>query len=384
MLKNKIFNYLQRADQGYLEITTPENKRILIGDNKSELKANIIIKSWDLIDRVILAGDIGFAESYIDGLFTTDNLTDLLSFFAINQKKLADIFHGSFFNSFLGVIKNLFKKNSIKGSKKNISYHYDMSNDFFSIWLDKSMTYSSGIFENLNQDLFTSQQNKYSRIFNNLSSNGDSILEIGCGWGGFLEYGAKKSKKITGLTISDEQAKYAIKRLDKQNLKARILTKDYRQETEKFDNIVSIEMFEAVGKQYWQEFFTKIKSLLNKNGRAIIQTITIDNQLFKKYCSSTDFIRKHIFPGGFLPSEHAFENLAAKNGFSIVNKFDFADSYYQTLELWSKNFNNSLDEVKKLGFDDYFIRKWRFYLSYCAAGFYGKRTNVVQYCLTNN
>ncbi len=384
MLKNKIFHYLQKADQGYLEITTPENEIVTIGDNKSELKANITIKNWDLIDRVLLAGDIGFAESYIDSLFTTDNLTNLLSFFAINQKKLDNIFHGSFFNSFLGVIKNLFKKNSIKGSKKNISYHYDMSNDFFSIWLDKSMTYSSGIFEHLNQDLFTSQQNKYSRIFNNLSSNGDSILEIGCGWGGFLEYGAKNSKKITGLTISDEQAKYAIKRLANQNLEARILTKDYRQETEKFDNIVSIEMFEAVGKQYWQEFFTKIKSLLNKNGRAIIQTITIDNQLFKKYCNSTDFIRKHIFPGGFLPSEHVFENLAAKNGFSIVSKFDFADSYYQTLELWSKNFNNSLDEVKKLGFDDYFIRKWRFYLSYCAAGFYGKRTNVVQYCLTNN
>ena len=379
MIKSKIFKYLENVNQGCLEIITPENQKVIIGDKNSQLKANIKINDWSLLSRSAARGDIGFGEGYMLGLFTTDNLIDLLSFFVVNQEKLEDIFHGNLFISFVSAIGNLFRRNTIKGSKKNISFHYDISNDFFSLWLDPSMTYSSGIFFNSNDDLTTAQQNKYSRILSNIPSENKSILEIGCGWGGFLENAAKKNHQLTALTLSKEQRQFAIDRLEKQNLSAQILLEDYRHHQHQYDNIVSIEMFEAVGKQYWPTFFNQIKSLLKKDGKAMIQTITIDDRAFDKYCKTNDFIRKYIFPGGFLPSENIFENLAKASGLEMIDKFDFAHSYYQTLKIWLDNFNNKLPAIKQLGFDDLFVRKWQFYLAYCAAGFYGKRTNVLQY-----
>lgn len=383
MLKNKIFKYLQKADQGYLEITTPEHTKIEIGNPESDLKATIKIKDWQLINQVALHGDIGFGEAYIDNLFETDNLINLLCFFAINQNKLEAIFHGNFLLSTAAFIKTIFNKNTLKGSQKNISFHYDISNDFFKIWLDESMTYSSGIFLNEDENLLTSQQNKYSRILQNINANAASTLEIGCGWGGFLEVGATNLQKIKALTISQEQARFAKERLANKNLSAEILIQDYRLETGKFDNIVSIEMFEAVGREYWPQFFNKIKSCLNANGKALIQTITIDESIFKKYAKSSDFIRKYIFPGGFLPSQTIFEKLCEASDLKVLDKFCFAHSYYKTLKIWFDNFNQNAAEIKKLNFDDAFIRKWQFYLAYCAAGFYARRTDVVQYCLTH-
>jgi len=381
MLKNKIFKYLEKADQGYLEITTPEHTKIEIGDIASDLKATIKIKDWQLMNRVALHGDIGFGEAYIDNLFETDDLTNLLCFFVVNQDKLEAIFHGNFLLSAAAFVKTIFNKNTLKGSQKNISFHYDISNDFFKLWLDESMTYSSGIFFSDDENLLTAQQNKYARILQNINPNAASTLEIGCGWGGFFEAGASNSQKIKALTLSQEQARFAKNRLAQKNLSAEIAIQDYRLEAGKFDNIVSIEMFEAVGREYWPQFFDKIKSCLNTNGKALIQTITIDENVFGKYAKSSDFIRKYIFPGGFLPSQTIFENLAAASGLKVVDKFCFAHSYYKTLKIWLDNFNAQSHEIKKLNFDDAFIRKWQFYLAYCAAGFYGKRTDVVQYTL---
>ncbi len=382
MLKNKIFNYLQKAQTGYLEITTPEHNKIEIGNLASDLKANIIIKDWALIDAVVKFGDIGFGESYMEGLFETDDLIALLSFFVVNQEHLEDIFHGNIFFSFFGFIKNLFNKNTLKGSKKNISFHYDISNDFYQIWLDPSMTYSSAIFDQ-QTDLNLAQKNKYQRILNNLNP-GKNILEIGCGWGGFMEEAAKNNQLVKGLTLSKEQAEFAQKRLERQNLSGEIALQDYRHETKKFDNIVSIEMFEAVGKEYWVEYFKKVSSSLNEGGKAIIQTITIEDQIFEKYSTTADFIRKHIFPGGVLPSKSIFTHLADAQGLKVDNEFAFGQSYFLTLKLWLENFNNNLDKIKTLGFNQEFIRKWQFYLAYCAAGFYGQRTDVMQYCLVKN
>jgi cyclopropane-fatty-acyl-phospholipid synthase len=384
MLKSKIFKYLEKVENGYLEIITPENNKIEIGNQNSEPKANIKIKDWQLVERVLAHGDIGLGEAYIENLFETDDLINLLCFFVVNQKQLEGIFHGNLLASFIGFLRTLFNKNTITGSKKNISYHYDTSNDFFSLWLDESMTYSSGIFVNETDSLFASQQNKYGRILKNLNGNGASTLEIGCGWGGFLEYASSHNQKIKALTISNEQARFAEKRLKAKNLNAEIAIQDYRHETGKFDNIVSIEMFEAVGKEYWNTFFAKIKSSLENKGIALIQTITIDHDIFNKYAKTSDFIRKHIFPGGFLPSEIIFENLAKTNELQVTDKFCFASSYYKTLKIWLNNFNHKLDDIRKMNFDERFIRKWQFYLAYCAAGFYGRRTNVVQYCLTKS
>lgn len=382
MLKNKIFNYLQKAQSGYLEITTPEHNKIEIGNPDSDLKANIVIKDWALIDAVVKFGDIGFGESYMDGLFETDDLIALLSFFVVNQEHLEDIFHGNIFFSFLGFIKNLFNKNTLSGSKKNISFHYDISNEFYQIWLDPSMTYSSAIFDE-KTDLNLAQKNKYQRILNNLNS-GKNILEIGCGWGGFMEEAAKQDQFVKGLTLSTKQAEFAQKRLSAQNLKGEIALQDYRLETQKFDNIVSIEMFEAVGKEYWSEYFKKVSSSLNEGGKAIIQTITIKDDIFEKYSTTADFIRKHIFPGGVLPSKSIFTHLAAAQGLKVDNEFAFGQSYFLTLKLWLENFNNNLSAIKTLGFNQEFIRKWQFYLAYCAAGFYGQRTDVMQYCLVKS
>jgi cyclopropane-fatty-acyl-phospholipid synthase len=382
MLKHKIFDYLQKAQTGYLEITTPEHNKIEIGDPTADLKANIIIKDWALIDAVIKYGDIGFGESYMDGLFETDDLIALLSFFVVNQEHLEDIFHGNIFFSFLGFVKNLFNKNTLNGSKKNISFHYDISNEFYQIWLDPSMTYSSAIFDQ-KTDLNLAQKNKYQRILNNLNS-GKNILEIGCGWGGFMEEAAKQDQFVKGLTLSTKQAEFAQKRLLSQNLQGEIALQDYRHETQKFDNIVSIEMFEAVGKEYWGEYFKKVSSSLNEGGKAIIQTITIKDDIFEKYSTTADFIRKHIFPGGVLPSKSIFTNLAATQGLKVDNEFAFGQSYFLTLKLWLENFNNNLDAIKTLGFNQEFIRKWQFYLAYCAAGFYGQRTDVMQYCLVKS
>ncbi len=381
-MKNKIFKHLENVKHGYLIITTPCGNKIDVGNKNSEIKADIKINDWSLIDSVLSKGDIGFGESYIKGFFTTSDIARLLYFVSLNQDDLESLFHSNILYSAFFGIKNLFKKNSIKGSRKNIKYHYDLGNDFYSKWLDESMSYSSGIF--CQEDcLSRSQKNKYQRILEKINKNGSSILEIGCGWGGFIDEAHSKGYKVKGLTLSNEQKLYSEKLIKNKGLNAHIALQDYRMEKGKFDNIVSIEMFEAVGRKYWDDYFVKIKECLKKEGRAVIQTIVIDDKFYKKYLKTSDYIREYIFPGGFLPSPSIFNKLALKHGLKVVDEFRFGESYAKTLLKWLDSFNKASDEVMELGYNKEFIRKWQFYLAYCAACFSSKRTDVIQYSLTH-
>ena len=382
-MKNQIFRQLEKAKYGHLQIYTPCNNKINIGDKASNINADIKIHDWALIDLVLSKGDIGFGEGYINGLFTTSNIADLLLFVSLNQKQLDPLFHSNILYSAFFGIKNLFKKNSIKGSKKNIEYHYDLGNDFYSTWLDNTMSYSSGVFDK-EDCLLKSQKNKYQRILKQINQNGSQILEIGCGWGGFIKEASDKGYHIKGLTLSSEQKSYSDQLIKDQKLNAHIALQDYRLEQGKYDNIVSIEMFEAVGKKYWDTYFSQIKKCLKKEGRAVIQTITIGDEFYKNYLQTSDYIREYIFPGGFLPSPSIFSKLAKKHGLHIVDEFKFGKSYEKTLLKWLNNFNKAQDKIINLGYNQQFIRKWQFYLAYCAAGFNSKRTNVIQYCLAHD
>lgn len=381
-MKNKIFKYLENAKYGYLTITTPCKNEIDIGDKSSDLKADIIIKDWSMIDLVISKGDIGFGEAYIQDLFSTSKIENLLLFMTLNQKSLEPLFHSNIFYSILFSIKNFFKKNSLKGSKKNIEFHYDLGNDFYSLWLDETMSYSSAVFNSEDESLKQGQINKYQQILDNLS-DGKNILEIGCGWAGFINQAEKRNFKVKGLTLSNEQKAYAEKLIAENNLKSEIHLQDYRLEEAKFDNIVSIEMFEAVGKEYWHDYFSKLKYCLKKEGTAAIQTIVINDEFYKKYEQTSDFIREYIFPGGFLPSPQIFQDLVNQHQLKIAKKFNFGKSYAKTLLKWLEKFNEKKSEILSLGYNEKFIKKWQFYLAYCAAGFNSNRTDVIQYFLTH-
>ncbi|MFT6106160.1 MAG: cyclopropane-fatty-acyl-phospholipid synthase [Rickettsiales bacterium] len=381
-MKRKIFKHLEKAKHGYLKITTPCGNDIEIGDKNSQIKADIQIEDWNVLDLVLSKGDIGFGEAYIKGLFTSSKIENLLLFISLNHKEFEAIFHSNIIYGAFFAIKNFFKKNSLKGSKKNIEFHYDLGNDFYSLWLDETMSYSSGIFCKADC-LKKSQENKYQRILDQINKNGSKILEIGCGWGGFINQASAQGFEVKGLTLSKEQKSYADELILSKNLNSKIDLQDYRLEKEKFDNIVSIEMFEAVGKEYWNEYFSKIKECLKEGGKAVVQTITIDDEFYKKYHETSDFIREYIFPGGFLPSPEIFKKTAKKNGLQVIDEFKFGDSYKQTLLKWLDNFNAVQKQVLELGYDQEFIRKWQFYLAYCAAGFESKRTDVIQYSLVH-
>ena len=274
------------------------------------------------------------------------------------------------------MLSYLLRLNSVKGSKKNIHAHYDLGNDFYKLWLDPSMTYSSGIFKNSNDTLEQSQYNKYDRILDCLGEDKGSLLEVGCGWGGFAERAQTRGDfDVRGVTLSEEQHDYARDRL---GAKADIVLEDYRHQNGTFDNIVSIEMFEAVGERYWPTYFNKIGSLLSKNGKAVIQTITMNDKDFPRYRQGGDFIRSYIFPGGMLPSPSRFEREVQKAGMQTGNTFYFGQDYARTLESWLHVFDQKKDEVIALGFDEGFIRLWRFYLAACIAGFRTGRTDVMQ------
>ena len=381
-MKSKIFKQLENVKFGYLVIKTPCENEIDIGDKNSELKADITIKDWEMLDLVMLKGDIGLGESYIRDLFTTSKIENLLLFICHNQKELESLFHGKTLYSLFFLIKNIFKRNSLKGSKKNIQYHYDLGNDFYSLWLDDTMSYSSGIFYK-EESLRESQINKYQRILGELNSNGLNILEIGCGWGGFIKEASKEGYKVKGLTLSHEQKAYSDKLILANNLSSEIALQDYRLERNKYDNIVSIEMFEAVGRKYWDGYFSKIKDCLKENGRAVIQTIVIADEFYSKYLKTSDYIREYIFPGGFLPSPNIMHNLAKKHGLKVINEMNFGYSYAKTLIKWLEKFDEEKKSILELGYSEEFIRKWRFYLAYCAASFNVNRTDVIQYTLTH-
>jgi cyclopropane-fatty-acyl-phospholipid synthase len=324
-------------------------------------------------------GDIGLGEEYIAGSWDTDSVERLVSLFLLNLDHFSDFSDGNILNRLGFVIHNaLVRRNSISGSARNIKDHYDVGNDFYSLWLDKSMTYSSALYNGA-EELYRAQQNKYERILSKLNAKAD-VLEIGCGWGGFAERAAADSHNVVGLTISPAQHKFAAERLKGG---ADIRLEDYRRCKGSFDNIVSIEMFEAVGEHYWPAYFATLAERLKRSGRAIIQTITIKDELFDGYRTRSDFVRHYVFPGGMLPSLARFREEAERAGLKFAGAFGFGKDYARTLREWLVRMQKAEGEIKALGHDQQFLRNWEFYLGICAATFEVARTDVVQVELVN-
>jgi len=338
--------------------------------------AQFSLNEWDVLRRVAARGDIGLCEDYIAGAWTTDSIENLFSLFLLNIDHFDDFANGSFLNQLFFRIHNSFvRRNSLSGSKRNIQDHYDVGNDFYSLWLDKSMTYSSALFGGADVALEDAQRNKYERILSRFQKRAASVLEIGCGWGGFAERASQESHNVTGLTISPAHHRFALERLKGA---ADIKLEDYRKSRGLFDMIVSIEMFEAVGERYWPQYFATVAERLKEGGRAVIQTITIRDDLFDAYRTRSDFIRHYVFPGGMLPSLQRFREEAERAGLKVAGVFSFGKDYARTLREWSERMQEKSADIKALGHDERFLRNWEFYLGICAAAFSVERTDVSQ------
>ncbi len=386
---NAILTMLEKLDGGYLKLTLPNNELRLFGNSTESLHAELHILDWSVFKQVLSHGDIGFAESYIRGQWNTPDLKALLELAIHNRNILEKAIYGSWLGSIAYRLKHWLRDNSKSGSRKNIHAHYDLGNAFYTLWLDPTMSYSSAWFANGDkQTLADAQRAKILRILQSIQAKpGDHLLEVGCGWGGFMEEALKKGNHVTGLTLSTEQKAFANLRLDKintsleQNQAYEVRLQDYRDCQEQFDGIASIEMFEAVGEKHWGEYFQMIANCLKAGGRACIQTIVIAEELFERYRNSTDFIQQYVFPGGMLPSRAKFKAAAANAGLEVESEFAFGLDYAKTLCIWRDNFNQKIEEVYQLGFDEAFVRLWNFYLMYCAAGFSQKSIDVVQFTL---
>ena len=381
-----VFNILKRISVGYLEVTLITGELLKFGDHNDKLRADLKITSPNLNYNLIKGGSVGLAECYMRNEFETSNLSNLIELAARNIN-IVHKFAGILDLKFLNFVKNKFIKNTKNRSKENIAKHYDLGNDFFSLWLDKTLTYSSAIFDEQNKDLSKAQNNKYQKLINLIQpNNGDKILEIGCGWGGFAEYlGKNYDVKLDCITISKKQFEYAKERIHNCGLneKVNIEIKDYRDLKSKYNSIASIEMIEAVGQNYLESYFKTIKDNLSDGGRAAIQAITIDDSLYDRYKNKQDFIQKYIFPGGFLPNKNTINKLVSKNGLSVNSYISYADHYADTLAIWRTEFNKKWSLIKDQGFDLTFKRMWEFYLSYCEAGFKSKNIDPIQFSLQN-
>tara|TARA_Y100001970_G_scaffold137702_1_gene169422 strand:- start:129 stop:1307 length:1179 start_codon:yes stop_codon:yes gene_type:complete len=381
-----VFKSLKFIKYGSIELINHDNRKYIFGDINEELKVKIKINKPGLTYQIIKSGSIGMAESYMKGDFETDNLTNLIELTAKNIKLIYK-FSGLLDFSIVNNLKSIFVKNNKSQSKENISKHYDLGNEFFSLWLDSSLTYSSAIFENKTSNLETAQINKYKKLLSLINpKSGDKILEIGCGWGGFAEFvGKNYDVKMDCITISQKQFDYASKRIFENGLneKIKISLRDYRDVKDKYNSIASIEMIEAVGKNYLSSYFNIIKSNLSQNGKAAIQAITINDDLFDRYKTKQDFIQKYIFPGGFLPSKKSLYSISSSKGLTIDKYDSYGFHYSNTLKLWRDEFINKWDYISKQGFDLNFKRMWHFYLSYCEAGFKSKNIDLIQFSLQN-
>jgi cyclopropane-fatty-acyl-phospholipid synthase len=366
---------LRNLQYGRLEFVAPNGETTIAAGNNPGPAARFQIRDWDVLRRILARGDIGLGEEYIAGSWHTDSVERLVSLFLLNLDHFAAFADGNLLNRLGFVVYNaLVRRNSIDGAARNIRDHYDVGNDFYALWLDPSMTYSAALYAGTDE-LYRAQQNKYERIISKFEKPGASVLEIGCGWGGFAERAAAEAHNVTGLTISPAQHAFATKRL---NGAADIRLEDYRNCKGRFDNIVSIEMFEAVGERYWPAYFAVLAERLKRGGRAIIQTITIRDELFESYRTRSDFVRHYVFPGGMLPSLARFREEAEKAGLKFVGAFGFGKDYARTLREWLSRMQKQEGAITALGHDQSFLRNWEFYLGICAATFAVSRTDVVQ------
>ena len=378
-----VFNSLKFIKHGNLKITNHDGKEYIFGNGNEKLNADLKINKPGLTFKIIKNGSVGLAEAYMDNYFETNNLTNLIELAAKNIK-IVHKFSGSFDLSIFNKIKGLFIKNNKSRSKENIRKHYDLGNEFFSLWLDKTLTYSSAIFDDSN-DLEKAQLNKYKKLSSLVKpKSGDKMLEIGCGWGGFAEYiGKNYDVKLDCITISKKQYEYSKERIHKEGLneKINIQMLDFRDVKNNYNSIASIEMIEAVGQRYLKNYFNIIKENLVDGGTAAIQSITIDDSIYNRYKSKTDFIQKYIFPGGFLPSKNELVNLANQSGLKFENCNSYGDHYSNTLNIWREEFLEKWEQISSQGFDNTFKRMWNFYLSYCEAGFKSKNIDLIQFAL---
>lgn len=374
--------FLREKLSGRLQIQMPSGNTIDLGQKNLPISAILQIKSWKVLKRAMRHGSIGFSESYIYREVDTPNPVALVQFFVQNQPALVKSGGRIFRTRIVNRIYHLLKRNSRRGSKKNISAHYDLGNEFFSHWLDPGMTYSSGLFKGASGDLEQAQQKKYDRIIGCLELDTDSsVLEVGCGWGGFAERLVETTKaKVEGITLSHRQLSYAKERLC-DNRRAEFKFLDYRDTTGRYDAIVSIEMIEAVGEENWGTYFQTLFDRLKPGGRVVLQAITISPEIFPIYRRKADFIQQHVFPGGILPTVSIMRDLSEETGFEFEVVEEFGQSYAKTLQLWQKEFDENWLNLSKLGFDDRFRRLWTWYLAYCEGGFREGSVNVGIYQL---
>ncbi len=382
-----VLNKLKKIEYGSLKLINYDGQVFHFGNLENELTADIKINNEKFYFNIIVGGSSALGEAHMSKDFYSTNLTNLIELTARNIK-LVHSFSGSLrIQKIKNFIKKIFASNTKSKSLKYISKHYDLGNSFFSKWLDKSLTYSSAVYEKPNDNLEKAQKNKYQKLIDLLEvKDGNKVLEIGCGWGGFSEYLAKNyNVTIDCITISKKQFEFTKNRINDSGLnnKVNVMFLDYRDLNEKYDRIASIEMIEAVGEKYLDKYFETIKKSLNVNGAAAIQGITIRDDLFERYRSSEDFIQKYIFPGGFLPSLSFMKSLIKKNNLNLLKVNSYPDDYAKTLATWRENFLKVWSNIAPLGFDETFKRMWEFYLSYCEAGFKSKNIDLIQFSMSN-
>jgi cyclopropane-fatty-acyl-phospholipid synthase len=381
---HRVLTLLTHLQHGQLDLQTPEGQMLHFGQGQP--RASLRIRDWAICEATLAGGDVGFAESYLEGHWSTPDLAGLLRLFLRNREALEQLIYGGFWGGLLHRVQHLLRRNTRAGSRKNISAHYDLGNAFYKLWLDPSMNYSSAWFETGDRsgDLRTAQDAKMRRALQEAGVQpGQRVLEVGCGWGAVAELAARDfGATVTGVTLSTEQLAFAQQRLQAQGLAGDLRLQDYRDIPDgPFDALVSIEMFEAVGREYWAGYFETVRRQLKPGARACIQTITIRDELFDRYVRGSDFIQQYVFPGGLLPSPSEFRKAAARAGLQVVNELAFGPDYAETLRRWRADFLRHEPQVREQGFDLRFVRLWEFYLAYCEAAFDTGSTDVMQFTL---
>ena len=358
---------------GTLDITFPDGRSFRIAGQEPGPHGVAKIHNWRFFQMAVKGGDVGVGEAFMAGYWSSPDVTTFLEVFCINQATALEVLQGRPLTRFFLSLRHWLNANTKRGSKRNISAHYDLGNAFYREWLDPSMTYSSAIYSADAKDLEAAQEEKYASLVRQTGIQPDhTVLEIGCGWGGFAEHVAKTvGANVRGLTISKEQYDYARERIFNAGLneKVDIVFQDYRDEKGVYDRIASIEMFEAVGEKYWSTYFEKVSNCLKPGGKAGLQIITIQDRMFEDYRSGTDFIQRYIFPGGMLPPPTRLAEIGKSIGLDLTEQKIFGQDYARTLSEWRQRFRTAWPQIRPMGFDDRFKRLWEFYLHYCEAGF---------------
>lgn len=377
-----VLKALSRLSVGKLVVRLPDGSERTFGSAGDSPPAKLDVRDARFFRKVLLDGDIGFAEAYMNGWCDSPDLPRLIALLAENEKPLGAVARANALYNLVLRVLHRWRDNSRKGSRRNIHAHYDLGNKFYGLWLDRTMTYSSALFGGKKaKPLEAAQTDKYDRILAQIGARqGDSILEIGCGWGGFAEAAARRGMRVTAVTISKEQLEYARARLERAGLadKVDLQFRDYRDIEGQYDHIVSIEMVEAVGERYWPDYFAALKRHVAPGGSALVQAIVIADDMFEAYRSRPDFIQTYIFPGGMLLTRDGIAEHCRKAGLKVAELYSFGLDYAHTLETWLHRFDGVAEQVSQLGFDERFRRMWRYYLAYCAAGFSTRRTDVLQ------